>query len=91
MKFITLNRIDERIYGYDETTGSSIVERRKRTPVIINPGYIICMAEYFTDDDPGCLDYTLIKLTNDVNLKVKHKIKEIIEIINATEENNDAQ
>ena len=85
MKFITLNRIDERRYGYDETSGSTIVECKKRTPVTINPDHIICMAEYFVNDEPECLDYTLIKLTNDVNLKVKHKIKEMI---NATEEDN---
>ena len=88
MKFITLERIDERRYGYDETVRSTIVECKKRTPVIINPDHIIYMTECFLDDEPECLDYTLVKLTDDVKIKVKHKIKEIIEMINGKEEDN---
>lgn len=91
MKFITLERIDEYRYGYDEISRSTIVECKELTPVIINPDHIIYMTEYFLDDEPECLDYTLVKLTDDVKIKAKHKIKEIIEMINKTEEDNKCQ
>lgn len=45
MKFITLERIDEHRYGCDEISRSTIVECKKRTPVIINPDHIIYMTE----------------------------------------------